>query len=96
MVQRIGGERRKTRGKYRKAPRTRGKLSITSYLKTYKPGDRVVLKAETSYQKGIYYRRFHGLSGIVQKQRGFCYEVAIKDKNKSKTVIVHPIHIKKV
>ena len=80
----------------RKLAQNKGKISITSFLKIYEPGDRVVLKAEPAYQKGMYYRRFHGLSGIVTKKRGFCYEVDIKDNNKQKSVIVHPIHLKKV
>ncbi|MBU1976017.1 MAG: 50S ribosomal protein L21e [Nanoarchaeota archaeon] len=95
-MQRIGGARRKTRNIFKKHKSQKGKISITKYLKKYKPGDKVLLKAEPAYQKGIYYRRFHGKIGVVTRQRGFCYEIAIKDANKAKSVIVHPIHLEGV
>lgn len=94
-MQRIGGARRKTRNKYRKESRQRGKMSLTSYFKEYELGDKVLLKAEPAYQKGVYFRRFHGKSGIVSRKRGFCYEISIKDHDKNKTVIVHPVHMRK-
>lgn len=95
MVQRIGGGRRKTRLTYRKHIRSKGKLSISRFLQEFKHGDRVVLKTEPAYQKGMYFRRFHGRSGLVTKKIGECYEVEIVDGNKSKRLIVHPVHLKR-
>ncbi|MCD4666263.1 50S ribosomal protein L21e [archaeon] len=95
MVSRTGSARRKTRSKYKKNIRQKGKLSLTKYLQSFKPDEKVCLKAEPAYQKGMYFRRFHGQIGIIKRKKGACYEVLIKDGNKPKTLIVHPIHLQR-
>ena len=96
MVKRIGGARRKTRNIMRKHHRKKGKISLTNFFAEYKEGEQVQLKAEPAVQDGIYFRRFHGKMGKIITKRGRCYEIAIKDINKAKTLIVHPVHLKKV
>ncbi len=59
-------------------------------------GERVVLKAEPSYHKGLYFHRFHGKIGVVKAKKGRYYEVVVRDGGKQKTLIVHPVHLKKV
>ncbi|MDP3765353.1 MAG: 50S ribosomal protein L21e [Nanoarchaeota archaeon] len=95
MVKRIGGLRRKTRYKFRKEKRRRGKISITKYFQSFNAGDRVYLGLESAVQKGMYYPRFMGRAGIIKSKRGKCYEVAINDFGKEKTLIVHPVHLKR-
>ena len=95
MAKRIGGDRRKTRYKDKKGSNEKGKISIRNYFQTFNEGDAVVLKAEPAVQKGIYFRRFHGKAGTVKAKRGNCYDVEIKDFNKTKTVLVHPVHLQK-
>ena len=95
-MKRIGGNRRKTRSKFRKNIKDRGKISIASFLQKLEKGDKVLLKADTGYQRGMYFRRFHGKSGIVDKKQGNCYYISIKDGNKEKNVLVHPVHLRKV
>ena len=96
MTQRIGRFRRKTRSKMRKNPATKGKFSIKNYLAEYKDGDQVVLKAEPAIQKGMYFPRFHGKQGKVVGKQGGCYIISFKDIKKMKTLIVHPVHLKRV
>ena len=96
MVQRIGSARRKSRSVMRKPLRERGKLAISKFFQKFKEGDRVVLKTEPAYQKGNFHRRFHGQAGIVQGAQGNCFLVQIKDGRKSKTIISHPVHLKRV
>lgn len=96
MAKRIGGFRRKTRHKLKKHASKKGKISIPQYFKIFKMGERVSLTANTSVQKGMYFPRFHGLSGLIKAKRGKCYEVEINDKGKRKTLIVHPIHLKRL
>ncbi len=96
MVKRIGSPRRKTRKKWSRPIKEKGRLNITRYMQEFKNGDRVVLKAEPSYQEGLYYRRFHGRAGVVQSKQGNCYIVQIKDGAKLKSLIVHPVHLKRV
>ncbi|HDD70869.1 MAG TPA: 50S ribosomal protein L21e [Candidatus Woesearchaeota archaeon] len=96
MVTRKGGSRRGSRHILRKNKRERGKISISRYLAKYKEGEKVILSAEPAVQKAMYHRRFHGKKGIIQSLRGQCYEVNIKDGNKIKTLIVHPVHLKRL
>jgi ribosomal protein L21E len=95
MGKRVGGQRRKLRYTLKKERRDRGKLSITAFLTQYKAGDKIILKTEPAYQKGQYFRRFHGKQGTVVSQRGFCYQVKIKDANKEKCIYVHPVHMRR-
>ena len=94
MSQRIGGSRRKTRHKLRKNIKDRGKIKLNQYLQTFKAGDKVYLVMNPSIHKGPFFPRFHGLAGTIKEKQGSCYYVAIKDGNKSKTLIVHPSHLK--
>ena len=81
---------------FRKNHRARGKISLTKFFMLYEVGDKAVLVAEPAVQKNLYHQRFHGHSGTIIGKRGDCYEVQIKDGNKEKTLIVHPVHMKKL
>lgn len=96
MAKRVGGFRRKTRSKFKKHVRDSGKVPIRKLFQDFKGGDDVLLKAEPAVQSGMYFPRFHGRTGVVQGKRGRCYEVCIKDGNKKKLLIVHPVHLRKV
>ncbi|MBR9692054.1 50S ribosomal protein L21e [Candidatus Woesearchaeota archaeon] len=95
MAKRIGTTRRKTRHKLSKKANRKGKISLTAYFQKFKKGDKVVLKAEPAVQKGMYHPNYYGKSGIIKGMKGRCYEISIKDQNKQKTLIVHPVHLKK-
>lgn len=95
MVKRIGGMRRKSRYKLKKEKRRRGKISITRYFQSFEIGDRVYLTAEPAVQKGMYYPTFMGKTGTIKGKRGKCYEVSINDLGKQKTLIIHPVHLKR-
>jgi large subunit ribosomal protein L21e len=95
MVKRIGGFRRKTRYKFRKQKRNRGKISLTDYFQSFSAGDKVYLGVEPAVQKGMYYPRFMGKTGIIKGKRGRCYEVSINDVNKAKLLVVHPVHLRR-
>lgn len=96
MTKRIGGFRRKTRSKLKKNVRTKGKLSLTKYFQEFKEDQRVLLHAEPSIQKGMYFPRFHGKTGIIKGKKGSCYQISIKDGGKEKTLVVHPVHLRGV
>ena len=95
MVRRIGGTRRKTRAKFRRNIRDRGKVSIRKYLQSFKVWEKVSLSANPSVHKGLYFARFHSSKGTIKRKRGECYIVEIKDKTKTKNLIVHPVHLSK-
>jgi len=93
MTKRTGGQRRKTRSKFRKNEKEKGKISIKRYFQQLEKGERVLLMADPSVHKGMYFRRFHAKSGIISGKQGSCYTIKLKDGNKEKTVTVHPIHL---
>lgn len=96
MVKRIGTFRSKSRHKMRKNVRQKGKLSVNKYFQKFEDGEKVVLKAEPAVQRGLYFLRFHGKVGVVSGKQGACYKVAITDFKKDKTLLVHPVHLKRV
>ncbi len=93
MTTRMNGFRKRTRHKFKKNQADKGKLSIRKFLQTFEVGDKVALSVDPTYQKGMYRPKFMGLIGEVVSVRGTCYNVAIKDINKKKVVIVHPSHL---
>ncbi|HLD05082.1 MAG TPA: 50S ribosomal protein L21e [Candidatus Nanoarchaeia archaeon] len=96
MANRIGSSRHRSRQKMTKDRRHRGKISLRNYLQSFKPGDKVALIAEPAYQKGMHQLRLQGHIVEVTKRRGKCYEVSVDDKGKQKSLLVHPVHLKKV
>jgi len=94
MAKRRGGSRRKTRDILKKHYKQKGKMSLTDYFQNFKEGDTVVLKAEPSFQRGMYFKRYHGKKGLVMGKQGNCYKVLIKDFKMDKMIIIHPIHLK--
>ena len=96
MPERVGGKRRKMRGKLTKELRQKGKMSLKKFFQEFKEGDRVTLLIEPAYQNGFYNRRFYGKMGHVKGMQGECYLVDVVDGKTKKTAIVHPIHLKKV
>jgi large subunit ribosomal protein L21e len=95
-MKRIGVLRRKSRDKLKKDYRQRGKLSLTRYLQSFSEGDRVLLSVEPAVQTGMYGARFIGKSGVIKAKTGRCYEVSIMDGGKEKTIIAHPVHLKRL
>lgn len=94
MGSRVGGFRRKTRSKLRKNVRKKGKISLSRYFHIFKVKDKVRLIAEPAVQSGMYFPRFHNKMGTIKAKKGRCYEVMIKDGNKEKLLIVHPVHLR--
>ena len=95
MTTRMDGFRKRTRSKFRKERSQKGKVSIRNYLQKFEAGETVSLSVEPAYQKGMYRPKFMGKTGTIVRKKGACYEVKIDDLGKSKTLIVHPIHLAK-
>ena len=89
------GYRTKSRSILRKNVRDRGLKSLRRFLVNYKVGDKVDIVGDSSYQKrGFPHRRFHGKTGTIVGLRGRCYEIAVKDQNKEKMVILGKEHMR--
>lgn len=96
MVTRIGTKQRKTRQKFTRGHREKGKISVSRFFQEFDKGDKVNLKINSAVVKGRFFPRFHGFTGtITGNKKGSCYEVIIKDGGKQKMLFVHPIHMNK-
>ena len=79
----------------RKRVREKGKLSLSSYFKKIEDGVDMALVTDVGV-RASFPKRLKGMSGKVIGSRGRFKLVEIKDGNKLKTFIVHPIHLKKL
>ncbi|MEA1993833.1 MAG: 50S ribosomal protein L21e [Euryarchaeota archaeon] len=94
-MERSKGFRSRSRGKLTKRYRDKNLNVISRLLTEYKPNDRVHIALEPSVQRGMPHPRFHGMTGTILHKRGNSYLVKIKDKEKTKTIISRPEHLKK-
>jgi large subunit ribosomal protein L21e len=78
-----------------KKVREKGKLKLSSYFKSLDDGADVALVVDYGI-RASFPRRLQGFSGKVAGSRGKFKLVEIKDGNKLKTFIVHPVHLKKL
>ncbi|MFH1585496.1 MAG: 50S ribosomal protein L21e [archaeon] len=79
----------------KKSVRTRGKISLSKYFQKLKQGDKVAVVREPAVQPS-FPKQLQGRTGEVEGIRGASYIVKIKDKNKDKSYIIEPIHLKKI
>jgi len=79
----------------RKIVREHGKIRLSNYFRKFEIGDRIGIKRELSLHPK-FPKRLQGRSGSINGKRGDCYIVKIKDFNKEKTYIIHPIHLRKL
>ncbi|MCX6685608.1 MAG: 50S ribosomal protein L21e [Methanoregula sp.] len=88
------GPRKKTRYKFKKELRRRGLPPVTYVIQKFEIGERVHIVCDSSIQKGMPHRRFHGKTGTVLGQRGRAWMLAVNDGNAEKIVIARPQHLK--
>ena len=94
MAYKNKGPRSGTRYKLQK--KIRGLPKVNNMFKTFKVGDKVAIVIDSGVHAGMPFHRFHGRIGSVTGKRGRSYLVSMKDGNKLKTLISHPVHLKKV
>lgn len=87
------GIRNRTRALLTKEPRERGKIGLSKLLHDYQPGEKVVVKINSTIQKGMPHRRYHGKIGVVVDKRGRAYTVNVAQGDTSKMIIVRPEHL---
>lgn len=87
------GYRSGTRKLLKKEPREHGKIKLSKLLHEYQPGNSVVVKIDSSVQKGMPHRRFHGKIGTVTAKRGRSYVVVVSQGDAVKEIIVRPEHL---
>lgn len=73
--------------------REKGKLKLSRYFKNIEDGAKVAIVTDTGV-RASFPKRMKGKSGKVLESRGRYKIVEIKDGDKMKTFIIHPIHLK--
>jgi large subunit ribosomal protein L21e len=94
MAFKAKGPRARTRHKLQK--KIRGMPKVNDMLKKFTVGDNVAIVIDSAVHSAMPYARFQGKIGSVVGTRGSAYLVKIKDGGKMKTLISHPVHLKKV
>ena len=82
-----------TRSLLKKPTREKGKPNIGKILQEYKPGSQVIIKMDSSVQKSMPHKRFHGKIGIIMDKRGRGYVVSVPQGNSVKEIIVRSEHL---
>ena len=75
--------------------REKGKLRLSSYFKKIEDGVSVAVVTDAGVCAS-FPKRIKGMSGKVLGSRGRFKLVEIKDGNKAKTFIIHPVHLRKL
>ena len=88
------GPRARTRHKLQK--KIRGMPKVNDMFKNFAVGDKVAIVIEPSIHSAMPFPRYQGRIGSVVGERGRAYLVKIKDGRKEKTLVSHPVHLKKV
>ncbi|RME79382.1 MAG: 50S ribosomal protein L21e [Methanobacteriota archaeon] len=70
------------------------KITIADHVREFSIGQKVILKQQPYYESAMPHKRYRGRTGIIKAKRGSCYIVAVKDGNKDKELICHPVHLK--
>jgi large subunit ribosomal protein L21e len=87
------GYQKKMRSLLKKKPREHGKIGLSRLLHSYQPGEKVVIKIDSSVHKGMPHRRYHGKVGRIISKRGRSYEVSVTQGDAVKEIIIRPEHL---
>ncbi|MFH0712207.1 MAG: 50S ribosomal protein L21e [archaeon] len=79
----------------RKHVRENGKVRLSGYFKKFDDGSRVGVVMDCGV-RASFPRRLRGMSGEVAGSRGNFKLIKIKDGNKLKTFVIHPVHLRKL
>ena len=82
-----------TRSLLKKPTREKGKPNIGKILHEFTPGSQVIIKMDSSFQKSMPHKRFHGKIGIIMDKRGRGYVVSVPQGNSIKEIIVRSEHL---
>ena len=77
----------------KKTTREKGKLNISKLLTNYEIGSQVIIKMDSSVQKSLPHKRFHGKIGVILEKRGRGYVVRVPKGNSIRSIIVRAEHL---
>jgi large subunit ribosomal protein L21e len=78
----------------RQTRRLKGKsiVTVAEYVKTFKVGDVVIIKPKAKWI-GLPHLRYSNRHGPIIEARGRSYVVEVRDGNRTKKIVVSPIHL---
>jgi large subunit ribosomal protein L21e len=82
-----------TRSLLRKPTREKGKPHIGKLLQEYTIGSEVIIKMDSSVQKSMPHKRFHGKIGKIKEKRGRGYVISVPQGNAVKDIIIRAEHM---
>ena len=82
-----------TRSLLRKPTREKGKPHIGKLLQEYAIGSEVIIKMDSSVQKSMPHKRFHGNIGKIKEKRGRGYVISVPQGNAVKDIIIRAEHM---
>jgi len=82
-----------TRSLLRKPTREKGKPHISKLLQEYAIGSEVIIKMDSSVQKSMPHKRFHGKIGKIKEKRGRGYVISVPQGEAVKDIIVRAEHM---
>lgn len=85
----------KERKKLSNSPREKGMSPPSRAVEEFDIGEKVHININKSLHKGRPHPRFQGKTGEIIGSQGRAYKVEIKDKDKTKTLIVTPHHLRR-
>ena len=77
----------------KKKHREKGRPQLGKLLIEYKVGSQVIVKMNSSTQKSLPHKRFHGKIGTVIEKRGRGYVVSVSQGDALKKIIVRSEHL---
>mmetsp|Transcript_20323 Transcript_20323/g.34254 ORF Transcript_20323/g.34254 Transcript_20323/m.34254 type:complete len:160 (+) Transcript_20323:52-531(+) len=86
------GYRAQTRTLFKKDFKTKGHCNTTTYLRTFKRGDYVDIKVDSSVHKGMPFKYYHGRTGVIFNVTKRAVGVEVK-KEVNGRVINKRIHV---
>ena len=87
------GHRAKSRAKITSRRTT---PTITTKLRTFEPGQAVQIVIDGSVHSGMPFRRFHGLTGKVERMQGRAAIVKVQQGSQWCELVVGPVHLKEI
>lgn len=77
----------------KKPTREKGKLNIGKLLTKYAIGSQVIIKMDSSVQKSLPHKRFHGKIGVIVEKRGRGYVISVTKGKSVRNIIVRSEHL---
>ncbi|UCF45004.1 MAG: 50S ribosomal protein L21e [Candidatus Bathyarchaeota archaeon] len=87
------GYYRRARQLLKKKPREKGKPKLGKLLIEYALGSQVIIKMDSSVQKSLPHKRFHGKIGTVVEKRGRGYVISVAMGDAVKEIIIRSEHL---